>query len=71
MMQRYFIDHPGDYVDGDDYFHIKQVMRMKVNEEIEICRDKKVLQSGLFLTYLIKCISKTLCCLKRIMHTSL
>lgn len=40
-MQRYFIDHLGDYVDGDDYFHIKQVMRMKVNEEIEICRDKK------------------------------
>lgn len=40
-MQRYFIEHTGDFIDGEDYFHIKQVMRMKVKDEVEVCRNKK------------------------------
>lgn len=37
-MQRYFIETHENVIFGDDYFHIKQVMRMKKDDQIEVCR---------------------------------
>ncbi|PKK86864.1 MAG: hypothetical protein CVV63_03275 [Tenericutes bacterium HGW-Tenericutes-8] len=37
-MQRYFLDNNEDFIVGEDYFHIKQVMRMKPQDEIEVCK---------------------------------
>lgn len=36
-MQRYFLDDDSLTIGGEDYFHIKQVMRMKPQDQIEVC----------------------------------
>ena len=44
-MQRYFVDTLDNNlvnIIGDDYHHITKVMRMKVNDQIEICHQNKV-----------------------------